>query len=262
MLGAAHYVDRGSGLPIVFSHGTLMDWSMFEPQLAVLQDRYRVIAFDHRARTPRYDDPYKLVDLTDDCRALLDQLGVKRCVLAGMSMGGFMALEFALRYPERVSALILISTMAGAYTADEQSQYGEAFSALDNEGNVPRPFAEWIASLCFGASTQRNNTQLVSQWVDKWCNIPSRSFYNEAHSWLDKRDLTSKLAGLSLPCLLVHGDEDTVLTISRAAQPMATHLPNSKLIQVSGAGHSVNLEDARTVNTAILEFLQTLKPAQ
>ena len=80
--------DRGDGPPLVLSHGTLMDRTMFDPQLS-LADEYRVVAYDARARTDRYVGPYDLYDLADDCAALLDAKGVDSCVLGGMSMGGF-----------------------------------------------------------------------------------------------------------------------------------------------------------------------------
>lgn len=257
MLEALHYVDRGYGQPVVFSHGTLMDWSMFNPQLAAFEDRYRVVAFNHRARTADYNSSYKLDDLVEDCRAFLDQLEINTCVLAGMSMGGFMALEFALRYPERLNGLILIATSAGAYSAEERRQYGEAFGALNTDGPVPRAFAEWVASLCFGPSTHANNPAFISKWVDKWCDIPARSVYREANSWLDKRDLTAELQHLSIPCLIVHGQEDAVLPLSHAAQPMADGLPDVALTSVPRAGHTVNLEQAEPVNEAIDQFLRS-----
>jgi pimeloyl-ACP methyl ester carboxylesterase len=257
MLEAMHYVDRGYGQPVVFSHGTLMDWSMFNPQLAALEDRYRVVAFNHRARTADYISSYKLDDLVEDCRAFLDQLEINRCVLAGMSMGGFMALEFALRYPERLNGLILISTYAGAYSAEERQQYDEAFGALNTDGLVPRPFAEWVAGLCFGPSTHADNPALISKWVDKWCEIPARSVYCEANSWLDKRDLTAELQHLSIPSLIVHGQEDAVLPLSHATQPMADGLPDVAMTPVPRAGHTVNLEQVETVNVAIDQFLRS-----
>lgn len=88
--------ERGDGPAVVCNHGTLMDRTMFAPQLDALSDEYRVVAYDSRARTDRYVGPY---DLADDAAALQDALGIDSCVLVGMSMGGFVALRFAERYP-------------------------------------------------------------------------------------------------------------------------------------------------------------------
>ena len=84
------YDERGSGPVVLLSHGTMMDRTMFADQLAGLGDAYRVVAFDHRARTELSVGPYTLDDLGDDCVELLDSLDAERCVLGGMSMGGFM----------------------------------------------------------------------------------------------------------------------------------------------------------------------------
>ena len=107
------YDERGSGRPVVFSHGTLMDRTMFDPQVEALAGSYRVIAYDHPARTGGWAEQYSLGDLVDNCIGLLDALEIERCVLAGMSMGGFMAIELALRHPERLDGLIIIDAIAG-----------------------------------------------------------------------------------------------------------------------------------------------------
>lgn len=80
--------DRGEGHAVVFCHGTFMDRTMFEPQVEALSEDYRVVAYDTRARTDQYADPYDLYDLADDCTALMDAKGLDSCVLGGMSMGG------------------------------------------------------------------------------------------------------------------------------------------------------------------------------
>ncbi len=99
------YTDQGSGPVVAFFHGSLMDKSMFAPQVEAFSGKYRVITADHRARTDQFNTEYDLFDLCDDHAVLLDELGVDKFVLAGMSMGGFMGLEFVLRYPERLDGL-------------------------------------------------------------------------------------------------------------------------------------------------------------
>jgi pimeloyl-ACP methyl ester carboxylesterase len=74
-------VDRGVGTAVVFTHGTLMDHTMFAPQIEALEDRYRVIAYNHRGRTNRWAETYDLGDLANDCRHVLDERGIEKCVL-------------------------------------------------------------------------------------------------------------------------------------------------------------------------------------
>ena len=252
------YSEKGSGPAVVFSHGTLMDATMFDPQLEHLAERgYRAIACNSRALTGE-PGAHTLGDLVEDCRALLDDLGIGKCVLAGMSVGGFMALEFALAYPERLHGLILIAATSQGYTAEEREAYHGQFDKLDMDGMVPRPFAEWVAPYCFGETTQTDNKALVDYWIDYWATtVPARAVLFQGRSWIDKDDITGRLAALRLPVLVVHGEEDLPIPIERA-QAMAGALPDATFARVAQAGHSVNLEQPAAVNAAIARFLGRL----
>src|SRR5579871_554502 len=155
--------ERGSGPAVLFGHGTMMDRSMFAPQLEGLADRYRVIAFDHRARTGAWEGPYGLDELADDVVALLDSLAIERCVLGGMSMGGFMALRFALRHQERLDGLVLIDTLAAA----PRSPHEELFASLKDGGPLSEHVVEWHADIVFGETTKRERPELVEHWRER-----------------------------------------------------------------------------------------------
>ena len=252
------HIEKGSGPPVVFSHGTLMDATMFDPQLDHLAERgYRAIAYNSRVLTGE-PAPHTLGDLAEDCRALLDDFGIGRCVLAGMSVGGFMALEFALAYPERLNGLILIAATSKDYTAEEREAYHRQFDKLDIDGTVPRDLAEWVAPFCLGETTLSNNRPLVDHWIERWSTtVPARAVLHQGRSWLDKEDITGRLAAVRVPTLVVHGEEDVPLPIDRAAA-MADALPDATFARVAHAGHSVNLEEPAVVNAAIARFLGCL----
>ena len=251
-------VEKGSGPAVVFSHGTLMDAAMFEPQLDHLAARgYRAIAYNSRVLTGE-PAPHSLGDLVEDCRALLDDLGIEKCVLAGMSVGGFMALEFALAHPERLQGLVLIAATSKDYTAEERAAYRGQFDKLDVAGKVPRPMAEWVAPYCFGETTLARNRALVDHWIERWATtVPARAVLFQGRSWLDKEDITARLAAVRTPALVVHGEEDVPLPIERA-EAMADALPDATFLRVPEAGHSVNLEAPRLVNAAMARFLGRL----
>lgn len=252
-----HYTDRGSGPVVVLSHGTLMDRTMFDAQIGSLEDRYRVIAFDHRARTDRWQGGYDLDDLADDCVALLDELGVERCVLGGMSMGGFMALPLALRHPDRLDGLILISSMAQAYSDAERADIDAHLASLAGEEHVTEAFAEWERDLVMGATTQRECPELVRYWMDRWKTRRSEAVAGEFHSWMHKPDMTPRLAEIELPALVIHGAEDAVLPIDRG-RAMADALPNSRFVAIEAAGHTSPVEAPDAVCVAMREFLDEL----
>ena len=252
------YIEKGSGPAVVFSHGTAMDATMFEPQLDCLAEQgYRAIACNSRVLT-RAPAPHVLADLVEDCRALLDDLGIEKCVLAGMSVGGFMALEFALSHLERLHGLIVIAATSRGYTDEERERYHREFDTLDVGGMMPRAFAEWAAPYCFGATAFAHNRPLVDHWIERWtAAIPARAVLFQGRSWIDKADITAHLAAIRVPALVIHGEEDAPIPIERAL-PMATALPDATLARIAQAGHSVNLEAPAAVNAAITGFLDGL----
>jgi pimeloyl-ACP methyl ester carboxylesterase len=248
------FEGRGSGPAVVFSHGTLMDKSMFDPQLDALSDGYRAIAFDSRARTGPWDDQFDIHTLADDTLRFLDDLGIQKCVLAGMSVGGFMALEFAIAHQDRLDGLILIDVMAQEYTPEEQEGFGHEFGKLDAEGTIPREWAEWAAPFCFGPAAYRDTPELVEHWIERWCALPARSVYREAYSWLPRPDRTEAVSSITVPVLAVHGVDDVPIPIERA-RPMVAAMPNATLVEIPDAGHTSNLENPSAVNSAIRSFL-------
>ena len=252
------HIERGSGPAVVFSHGTSMDATMFDAQIDHLAERgYRALAYNSLALTGE-PAPHTLEDLVADCRAFLDDSGIGKCVLAGMSVGGFMALEFALAHPERLHGLIVIAATSCRFPAEEREQYRREYGKLNVDGMVPRAFAEQVAPECFGKTTLARNKALLDHWVERWATtIPARAVFFQGGSWVDKEDVTGRLAAIHVPVLVVHGEEDAPIPIERAL-PMVDALPDATLARIPEAGHSVNMEQPEAVNAAIAHFLGRL----
>lgn len=251
------FIEKGSGPAVVFSHGTLMDATMFAPQLDYLSARYRAIAYNSRVLVGP-NVVHSLDDLADDCHALLDRLHIETCVLGGMSVGGFMATTFALKYQNRLDGLVLIGAPSVSFSAEDQAAFRKKFSELDVEGMVPRDFAEWVAPHCFGETTRARNRALVDHWIERWTTeIPARAVYHQGLSWIAKSDVTERLREIAVPTLIVHAEEDFQNPIENV-RPMLEMLPNATLARVPEAGHSSNLENPDVVNDAIGRFLETI----
>ncbi|KQU88097.1 hypothetical protein ASD00_29245 [Ensifer sp. Root31] len=247
--------DTGSGPAVLMAHGTMMDWSMFIPQILALRDHNRIVAFNQRARTDAADTPYSLSELAADCRLVMDELGIERCVLAGMSMGGFMAMEFANLFPERIDGLILIGSQIGAYTNDEQALFGAEFAKFNCDGKVTRDLAEGSASLVFGATSTTDRKELIGEWIERWSELPARSVYYETQSWLSKSEHRTIARSVNKPVLVVHGEEDYVLPIDAKTDEMRAAFPDVEIARIAKAGHLVNLEQPAATNNAIARFL-------
>ena len=251
--------DVGTGPAVVFSHGTLLDRSMFAPQTAVLADRYRTIAYTSRAGTSRYGTETSLDDLVGDCLAVVDEAGVDRFVLVGMSVGGFMAVELALRHPERIAGLVLMATQADAYTAEERQTYGELLAPLDTDGPIPEPVVEAFRPVIFGKQALAEQPELVERWTSAWRRRPARSLYGEFRSWIDKPDRLADLARIAVPVLVVHGEGDNGITVDHA-HAMHERLPHSTLAVIPEAGHLVTEERPDATTAALADYLDSLTP--
>jgi pimeloyl-ACP methyl ester carboxylesterase len=247
-------VDEGSGDPIVFAHGTLMDRTMFTPQIEALSGDYRTIAYNLRARTDNSHDPYDLDDLVEDCKALIETKDLDSTVLAGMSMGGFMALRFGLTYPDTLDGIVLIDSMAKPHPESDQEQYGEMIDNTREMGEVPDPMVDIVANLLFGNESIENRTDLVEHWKDRWRTYPGEAIYQEVSSWLHRPGVEDRLDEIDVPVLIVHGEQDISLE-PEMAEPMVDQLPDARMEMIPEAGHSSNTENPEPVNAAIREFL-------
>lgn len=250
-----HYEDTGgNGPPLVLAHGLLMDNQMFAPQIEALGSRYRVIAWDARGHgeTETTDDPFSFSDLADDLKGLLDHLGIARAVIGGMSQGGFVALRFALKNPERVQALILLSTQAGAEDPDKVVLYQSMLEVWEAEG-LNDQLAETIAAIVLG-----NEWPGRFEWISKWRQQP-RSLLRPAFNALAGReDIHDRLGEIKAPVLVIHGTADAAIDIE-LAQRLCSGLANAQpLVMIEGGGHACNLTHPELVNPYVQQFLMEL----
>jgi len=251
--------EDGSGPPLLCAHGTLMDRTMFRPQLDALSDEYRVAAYDLRARTERGYEPYDLWDVVEDCRAVMDGLAMDQPVLAGMSMGGFMALRLAMEYPEEISGIVLIDSTSKPHPDDDIELYRGMIEQIRDDDLLPRSMAETVTHFLFGETTREQRPELVERWIERWRSYPGEAVFQEVSSWLERPDVTEAVAEIDVPALVVHGEEDESIDVSRV-EPTVEAL-DAEFELIPEAGHSSNLENPTAVNEAIREFLRDVYSA-
>jgi len=251
--------DVGQGLPVVFAHGTEMTRAMFAPQLDYLAERgFRAIAYDSRGRTDRWEGPYDLYDLAQDCLDLLDELEIERCVLFGMSMGGYMAMRFALRWPERLVGLGLIGgARSRPYSAEEMAARRELYDPLLESAALSEEWLEEAAEVAFSPDTRSRNPELVNDWTERWARYNPRAVYWESRAWIERDDIGPQLGRLELPTLIVQGGDDAPLPLSEPLW-VFSQLPDVTMARIPGAGHTVNLEAPDRVNRVIGDFCAQL----
>lgn len=248
-----HYEDTGGDGPVVIlGHGFLMDHEMFVHQVAALRDQYRVITWDERCfgLTEFDGQPFSYWDSASDCLALLDHLGVDRAVVGGMSQGGFLSLRAALTAPERVRGLILLDTAAAAEHPDVAAGYQQMIDTWATVGPVDE-LAEIIANIII-ADPEEN-----AVWIAKWQARPQELIVQAGACLLSRDDITGRLGEITCPALVIHGTEDTAITMDKAETLAAGLVGCGGVVKVGGA-HAANLTNPEPVNAAILEFLAGL----
>jgi pimeloyl-ACP methyl ester carboxylesterase len=246
-------VDRGSGPAIVFAHGMQLDHRLFEPQVDALATEYRTVAYDLRARTGRGDEPYDLYDLVGDLASLLDDLEIDRCLLVGMSMGGYTAVRAALEIPERLHGVVLIGSSAVPFPAADADEWRTAYEPLRSQATVGRERARDDAELHFAQVTRARRPELVELWTDRIAERSGPATYNEFVAWAYQDDVRGQFAACEVPFLLVHGQEDGAVPLAHALETYAL-ARSARLLVLPYAAHAPNLEHPDLVNDAIRAF--------
>ncbi len=246
-----YYEDTGgTGPAIVFSHGLLLDGTSFAPQVAALRDGYRCITWDERGHGKTAGeklDPFSYYDSADDVAGLLAFLGIDSAVLAGVSQGGFLGMRCALTHPERVRALILISTQTGTDDPATLQGYRQLLDAwLAN--NLSDQIATTIEHILFGPGYPE-----AAAWKEKWRAMSAPNLRAAFEPLAHRDDIGDKVSAIRVPTLIIHGDADAAIPLAKA-KAMQVSIPNAELVVAEG-GHSVNTTNPAAVNPLIKSFL-------
>ena len=249
------YQDTGGGgLPLILGHGFLMDHDMFEPQVRALAGSRRVITWDQREHGHTVSTPERFTywDSAEDLAGLLDHLGVETGVIGGMSQGGFIALRFALVHPERTAALVLIDTQSGKEDQEKTERYDLMHEVWVGSGPSDQ-LLEMVAAIVIG-----NRRPESAAWIEKWKSREPASLTRAYRTLVDRDDVTSRLAEIRAPALVIHGSDDAAIDTSLAEQ-LCANLPGCRgVVLIEEAGHASNLTHAAPVNRAISDFLSSL----
>ena len=246
------YEERGAGAPVVLLHPFPFARGIWSGLTDVLAARHRVIAVDGRGfgETPLGDQGYTIADLADDLAALLDDLGIERAAVLGMSMGGYTALAFAVRHPSRLTALILADTRAAADSEETRKARDGAIGRIRATGSGPYLDGS-LARLLSPAAP----ASLVA-FLRARAETRAASLVAGIEALRDRVDRTSELDGISVPTLAVRGSVDQV-TPADDMQQMADAIPGGTFVSIPGAGHLSHIEAPEAFERALTPFLAT-----
>jgi pimeloyl-ACP methyl ester carboxylesterase len=253
---AIGYDDVGQGIPVLFLHGFPHNRSLWSPQLGALAAPARTLCLDLRGFGESAPCPsYSVDDYADDAAALLEALGIGRAVIVGLSMGGYAAFAFWRRHRDRVRALVLCDTRAGADSEDARAARREMQELAQSAGSSA--IADRMIGGMVGPSTRTNHPELVDELHRMMSVAPVAGVVGALDALMGRPDSTPTLATIDVPSLIVVGDED-VLTPVKESRAMHLAIPGSRLEIIAGAGHVSNAERPATFNHVLSEFLFSL----
>jgi pimeloyl-ACP methyl ester carboxylesterase len=247
----------GTGQPLLLIRG-LGSWcGTMRPLSDSLAASYRVISFDNRCvgRSSQPQEPFTIADMADDTAALLDALEIERAHVFGVSLGGMIAQELALRHPSRVIKLALGCTHAGPRTAVRSPDW--ATKMFVESRDMPRPEAlRHSIPLLFAAKTVEDQGQLVEETLAVMANNdqPKSSYLLQLGAVM-KHDTFDRLSGIPHHTMVLTGTEDTLIDPANS-RTIADRIPHSQLMELPGTGHLFFIEQPLDVSRALIKFFR------
>lgn len=250
-------LEAGAGEPLVLLHPFPLDAGYWAPQLAAPPDGWHLLAPDFRGfgRDAAADAAVaSLDDYARDTLDLLDARGIVRAVIAGVSMGGYVAFAVLRLAPERVRGLVLANTRMDADPPDGLAKRRAMLELIAREGSagVARDMPPLL-----GARTMRERPEMVERVRAMVAAAPAEGMAAAVQAMMARPDSTDTLAAFSGPTLIVSGTDD-LLTPPGLQEAMARVRPRALHETIEQAGHLASLEQPEAFNAALLRFLHTL----
>jgi pimeloyl-ACP methyl ester carboxylesterase len=250
-----HYERSGAGFPVIFLHAGIADSRMWEPQARAFEKDFDVLRPDQRGfgKSELPPVPWSPVE---DLLALIDELGLKPAHLVGCSMGGSIAIDFALDHPDRISKLVLVGSAIGgfAFRPEHANLFAEA-AAARKAGDLDALNEAMLHLFLDGPVRPRGYVAepLRALFLDM-NGIAVRADFEKAPP-AQNLLATHRLHEITAPTLVVIGDKD-VPTVLEAADVLADSIPNTRKAIIEDAAHLPNLEHPDEFNRLVLDFLQ------
>jgi len=242
-----YYEVHGDGPLLILTHGYSSTSQMWQGQVAALSRHHKLVLWDMRGhgRSDYPEDPaaYSEAATVGDIEALLDEVGARRAIVGGLSLGGYMSLAFYRAHPGRVAALLVIDTGPGFKKDDAREAWNKR--AFDTAARYER---EGLAVL---KSLSRERSEVTHR--------DARGLALAARGMLTQRDASviETLPMINVPSLIVVGADDTPFLA--ASDYMAAKIPGATKVVIPAAGHAVNIDQPQAFIDAVLPFLDALK---
>ncbi len=256
-----NYESAGQGEAVVFLHGmsgSTQDWAN---QIPVLSPKYKVVALDHRGQgksaAPSREEEYSVQIFADDVFGLLRMLNIEKCRLVGHSLGGFIALQFALEHPDMLAALVLVDTSSGEFArASGFAQLRQKLDELARSQGMEAAFEYEAANNPVRVEQFQKHPELREVRRQKMLMTSVDGYIYGSRAIGKWESVTSRLCEITVPTLIYWGEED--LPFARAVLTLKEGIADSELVTVKVAGHSPHEEAPDVFNEALLKFMDRI----
>jgi len=256
-----YYEVHGKGVPLVMIQGFAGNNQAWFFQTPVFKKYYKVIVFDNRGigKTDKSSEPYTIRTMADDVIGLLDYLAIEKAHILGLSLGGMVAQEIAISYPERLVKLVLGSTLAGSEGgSDVHPEMIKAFTTSESAANIDfrsiplEKVMYEMVSLAFNRRLYRMILLPLSKRSMK--SIDPEGHFKQMAAVSDYTTL-DRLHLIKAPTLVITGTGDRIIS-PIASEVIASRIPNAKLVLVKGGSHAFFMEMRGKFNKEVLGFLR------
>ncbi|MFX1388297.1 MAG: alpha/beta fold hydrolase [Promethearchaeota archaeon] len=257
-----YYQIRGKGYPFILIRGLSSSLNSWPPySIEQFSKSFKIIIFDNRGagKTDIPDGNYTAKMMASDTIGLMDALDIKETYLLGFSMGGCIAQEIVLNYPNRVTKLILTSSWCGpshgiVTPIPEENPFPKMLPLL-KEGRYEE-MAKILTDSLFSESYKKNNPIIIEKVIKNYMNNPPspKGFENQS-AYVDNFDTYERLSDINIPTLILHGTDDKILPVENA-KILAEKIPFAELILFENTGHGMNIQENKLWTQKVIEFLK------
>lgn len=258
-----YYETYGEGIPLVLIMGLRRNLEWWYCQIPALAKHFKVVAFDNRGagRSDKPDMEYSIPLFADDTAGLMEALGIRNAHILGISMGGYIAQELALRYPDKVRSLILGCTSCGGSRAVLMSEERrEKFTA--NKGLTPTEILRKDMDIYFSDGFIVEHPDRIQKFIEISLRHyqPAYAFFRQFTACL-KHDTAERLGGLKVHVFIMTGDDDPLVPPQNSLI-LKELLPGSELCLFPACRHLFFIEEATEFNRKSIEFFRSVDNMQ
>lgn len=250
-----HFVQRGTGSPVIFLHAFPLTSAMWATQMKSLSRFCRVICPDLPGfgQSPRLAEP-SIASMAEAVSETLKSLKIRKPVfMVGLSMGGYVALEFARQFPKQVRGLALLSTRAGADSAEQKKKRGAVAAQVRAEGLDV--ISENVLPKLLGKTTRQKKPKVLTALKAMLEKNKPLGVADSLMAMAHRRDLNALLQKITCPVLIAAGTSDEDIPFTEAVM-MHEAIALGRLQLIEGAGHLINLEQPEIVDGMLTRFIR------